>query len=213
MNNSISQVYVLESNGQHSGPISTEALARRIVDGSVSQDVLIAPIGGQQWLHASQLPDILAVVQNMRRASAPPPPQPRPPSAPPPPSIKAPVAPLAAQAPLSPQPAAAAPAPAPAPAQPKPAPAPAAAAPAAAAPAAAAPAPAAAAAPKPAAAAPAAAAAAQPAKKPWPKNLSLAIFGGFALIGVLECVVAAVRTPTDDSAEMQEQPAAPAPKK
>jgi hypothetical protein len=212
VNSSIQQVYVLESNGQHSGPVSTEALARRIVDGSLSQDVLIAPLGGQQWFHASQLPDILAVVQNIRRASAPPPPMPPAPppappphpasasvraaapvSTPPPPAI-APALPVAA--PAAP-PVAAAPAPAPAP---KPAvPAPAQATPVAAAPVAAATA-------KPAAAP---ATAAQPPRQPWPKHLSLAIFGAFAFIGLLECVAAAVTTTTDDSAEMSEGKAKP----
>ena len=43
--------------------------------------------------------------------------------------------------------------------------------------------------------------AAQPPRQPWPKHLSLAIFGAFAFIGLLECVAAAVTTTTDDSAE------------
>jgi hypothetical protein len=205
-NNSISQLYVLEPDGRHSGPISMDALARRIVEGSVSNDVLVAPLGAQQWLHASQLPDVLMVVDSIRRASIPPPP-PAPRPSPPSQSVRAAVAPMATQpmppasaaprttmaspaapiasplAPVGPSPVKAA---APSPSAPPPAQAPAPT-PAAAPAAAASPAPQAAA--KPAAqpaAAPAAVAA--PKAKPWPKHLSLYIFLAFLGVGAIETV-------------------------
>jgi hypothetical protein len=71
--------YVFQPNGQPTGPYTTEALARAIVDGDVPRDVFVAPAGAAQWLHASQLPEVLATVDAMTRArSNPPPAQPAP---------------------------------------------------------------------------------------------------------------------------------------
>jgi hypothetical protein len=212
-------VYVLQSNGQHTGPITTEAIARAIVDGSMHRDTLVAPPGAPQWLHASQMPEVLAIVDAMTASRAPS----VPPAAPVPLSVQ-PVAPQppkpaarpASQAPPAPRPlalpsqqppidlaAALAPAPIPSPAAvPSPAPAPVQAAPAVAA--SPAPAPAAKAA-SPVAAAPVAKPAAatqpkpaddKPKAKPWPRWLSVAIFGGFAFVALMEIAVVAIRSPS-----------------
>src|ERR1700722_14864278 len=71
-------LFLLQSNGQHAGPFTTETLARAIVDGQIHRDAFIAPPGAAQWLHASQMPEVLAIVDAMVRArtpSMPPPPQ------------------------------------------------------------------------------------------------------------------------------------------
>jgi hypothetical protein len=70
--------YVFQPNGQPTGPYTTEALARAIVDGDVPRDVFVAPAGAAQWLHASQLPEVLATVDAMTRARSNPPPAPAP---------------------------------------------------------------------------------------------------------------------------------------
>jgi hypothetical protein len=60
--------YVFQADGQPTGPYTTEALARAIVDGAVPRDAFVAPAGAAQWLHASQLPEVLATVDAMTRA-------------------------------------------------------------------------------------------------------------------------------------------------
>jgi hypothetical protein len=219
-------LFVLQSNGQHAGPFTTETLARAIVDGQIHRDAFIAPPGAPQWLHASQMPEVLAIVDAMVRArtpSMPPPPQaldfapasvnpfapaapqalqaspapqtPRPPQGSQPPLRPASVAPPAPQ-PLAPQSppaplvtatvaiAPAAPAPAAPGARPAPAPAPAVA-----------PAPAPAAAAKAPVAPQAKPADDKPKAKPWPKWLSVAIFGGFAFLALTEVAVRVVTAP------------------
>jgi hypothetical protein len=74
MNESINEVYVLQPDGKHTGPITTETLARGILAGRFASDVLVAPPGAPRWLHASQVPAVLALVESLRRASSVPPP-------------------------------------------------------------------------------------------------------------------------------------------
>jgi hypothetical protein len=222
MNESMSELYVLSPDGKHTGPITTETLARGILAGKFASDVLVAPPGAPRWLHASQLPAVLAVLETLRRASSVPPPGPAPRTTAVSP-VFAPVAPSPARvgqvttqvsrevtppAPdTTPNLGGASPSTLPRPADLGATVAPSSVSPIAAATlpssvgpmlspfAASTPAPLVEVkvdAPRPAAPHPAAAT--EPARKPWPKWLPYAIFGAFLIVALLECVVAAVRS-------------------
>src|SRR5580698_1956458 len=93
-------LYVWQPEGQPVGPYTTESLARAIADGNVAKDAFVAPPGAPQWQHASQLPEVLTLVEAMLRAKSPSILPPKPPVAMAP-SI--PAAPLVPQAPRAPQ--------------------------------------------------------------------------------------------------------------
>jgi hypothetical protein len=166
-------LYVFQANGQPTGPFTTEALARAIVDGAMPRDAFVAPVGASQWLHASQVPEVNAFVDAMMRArSTPPPPmvakvQPPAPTEPqlqPPVQVPVQQAPQSQQAPQVQQ--------APQPQQTKPA-------------------------------ADAKPTEDKPKAKPWPKWLPLAIFGCFATLALAEVAVALVVAPKAETTEAQ----------
>jgi hypothetical protein len=67
----MNDIYVWQPEGQPVGPFTTESLARAIADGSVAKDAFVAPPGAAQWQHASQLPEVLGLVEGMLRAKSP----------------------------------------------------------------------------------------------------------------------------------------------
>jgi uncharacterized protein DUF4339 len=170
-------LYVFQANGQPTGPFTPEALARAIADGAVPRDVFVAPAGAAQWLHASQMPEVSAFVDAMIRArSNPPPPMfPQAQQLAPPSSVQ-PQAPAVQPQASAVQPQAPA---AQAFSQPAVATTPQA---------------------KPADAKPAEE---KPKAKPWPKWLPAAIFGGFAVIALVEVAVALVVAPKSETTEEQ----------
>jgi hypothetical protein len=70
----MSDLYVLK-DGRHVGPMSREAIAQAMAEGTMPRDVYVAPPGAKGWLHASQMPELLeALAQALKSV---PPPQPR----------------------------------------------------------------------------------------------------------------------------------------
>jgi hypothetical protein len=96
-------LYVWQPEGQPVGPYTTESLARAIADGNVAKDAFVAPPGAPQWQHASQLPEVLTLVEAMLRAKSPSILPPKPPVAMAPVIPIAPRAPQVAQAPQAPR--------------------------------------------------------------------------------------------------------------
>src|SRR5215472_13678972 len=71
----MSDLYVLQPDGTRFGPLTKDAIARGIVDGTIAQDSYLAPPGAPQWFHASQLPAVTALVESLRKTSSVPPPR------------------------------------------------------------------------------------------------------------------------------------------
>jgi hypothetical protein len=67
-------LYVLK-DGRHLGPLTTDAVARAMVEGSIPRDVLVAPPGAARWLHASQMPELLVALATALKSVPPPAPQ------------------------------------------------------------------------------------------------------------------------------------------
>ena len=84
----MSELYVLQPDGTRFGPLTKDAIARGILDGTIAQDAYLAPPGAPQWFHASQLPAVTALVESLRRSASSVPP-PRPASQPPRYALKA----------------------------------------------------------------------------------------------------------------------------
>lgn len=231
----MSNLYVYRPDGQHAGPYTTEMLAKAIVDGAVERDAYVAPPGGAQWQHASQMPEVVAQIEAVIRARSPSVVPPR--SAPPlplrasqaQPSVQIPTPPKAPSLVQASDPFATPPSVPSAAARPSIATAAAEAVPSPIAPVAAPVAfsvqigppvpiePSVPIVPSPSevkpTARPAPAASDKPKAKPWPQHLSVAIFGGFFLVALIELTVGLVRPGPDVAPEEEGMSAAAKPAK
>ena len=46
------ELYVMQADGQHVGPITAETVVRAIADGKIPRDALVAVPGSPSWTHA-----------------------------------------------------------------------------------------------------------------------------------------------------------------
>jgi hypothetical protein len=69
----MTELYVLQSDGNRVGPVTDMVVAQAIAAGSLPRDVLVAVPGATEWLHASRMPEVLAALESIVRASTRPP--------------------------------------------------------------------------------------------------------------------------------------------
>jgi len=69
----MSQLYVMQFNGEQLGPLTQDVVVSAIADGKMHRDALVAVPGSQQWVHASQLPEVAVALEALIRARSTPP--------------------------------------------------------------------------------------------------------------------------------------------
>ncbi len=68
MNDPATEWYVCKPDGRHAGPLSTDQLARAILDGKLARDAHVAASGDARWVEASTVPTIAAALRSLQTA-------------------------------------------------------------------------------------------------------------------------------------------------
>lgn len=76
--------FVYQADGNHIGPVTTDALARGIIAGKVPQDAHVAARGGAQWFPFASVPEIQQALAGLQGQNVGPRPMNSVPPAPPP---------------------------------------------------------------------------------------------------------------------------------